>query len=108
MAQDLSPDGKLLEALRESGSDLSKLHKVDFLLRFPAQEAAEIASSQLVELAFAVEIAADADEKGWVVQASKRLYPVESDLLGLRDKLNVIAVAGGGTYEGWTARAIEN
>ena len=102
-----SADARLLEALRNSGADLALLHRFEFLLRFPTQEAAENAASQLVELAFAVEIAGEAEDDHWSVQAVKRMYPVESDLLGLRDKLEVIARSEGGTYEGWQARAVE-
>jgi len=43
----------------------------------------------------------------WAIQASKRMYPVESDLAGLRDKLEVIATAGHGGYDGWKARVDE-
>ncbi len=39
--------------------------------------------------------------RGW-----KRMYPVESDLQQLRDKLELIAAEGRGTYDGWKARAI--
>ena len=46
-----SADGKLIDELAKSGSDLSKLHDVDFYLHFPGQEAADRASEKLVELA---------------------------------------------------------
>jgi hypothetical protein len=34
------------------------------------------------------------------------MYPVESDLQGLRDKLQLLAAEGRGTYDGWRAKAI--
>ena len=34
-------DALALAQLEKSGSDLAKLHQFDFLLRFPAQKAAE-------------------------------------------------------------------
>lgn len=106
-AQATSPDAVALDRLARSGSDLSKLHRVDFFLRFPDQEAAENAESQLRELAFATETDRGDSGNGWVVRASKAMYPVESDLIGLRDKLNVIAAEGRGTYDGWQARAVK-
>jgi regulator of RNase E activity RraB len=106
-AQALSTDGVLLVKLAKSGSDLSKLHKVDFHLHFPTQEAAESAASQLAELAFATEIEGSDSGDEWKVLASKRMFPVERDLMGLRDKLNAIAEAEHGKYDGWQARVAE-
>ena len=106
-AQGTTPDGVALAQLKKSGSDLSKLHRVDFRLVFPSQEAAEQAEAQLVELAFKPETGQGEGEE-WIVVASKRMYPVESDLKGLRDKLEVIARQGRGTYTGWTASQVEN
>lgn len=101
--QDSSPDALLLKRLASSGSDLGKLHRFEFHLRFPSHEAAADAIAKLIELAFLPEDGAEQDGDGWVVRARKNLYPVESDLRGLRDKLDVIAAEGGGVYEGWQA-----
>lgn len=105
--QQRSADGKLIDELAKSGSDLKKLHDVDFYLHFPSQEAAERASEKLVELAFSIELEQPDGEDHWVVRASKVMYPVESDLMGLRDKLTLVAREGEGTYEGWRARMKE-
>ena len=43
----------------------------------------------------------------WLVHAVKRLYPVESDLIGLREKLDDIARQYKGAYTGWTAKVAE-
>jgi hypothetical protein len=42
MAQQLSPDAKLLEQLAESGSDLQQLHRFEFTLRLPTKFSAEL------------------------------------------------------------------
>ncbi len=101
-----SPDGKGLEELAKSGSDLSQLHQVDFFLHFPTQKAAERAAARLEGFAFSTKV-----ERGksgqWVVQGTKVMYPVESDLSGLRDKLNAIAAEEHGAYDGWQARIKE-
>jgi len=101
-----SADGKALDELERSGSDLSKLHQVDFFLRFPTQKAAERAQLRLEPLAFETKIERARTGDGWMVQGTKRMYPVETDLIGLRDKLEVIADEEQGVYEGWRARAI--
>jgi hypothetical protein len=97
----LSPDAQSLEQLAKSGDDLSRLHRIEFRLRFPNEEQATEAAVRLEDLAFAATFERDGAGEGWVVIALKRMYPVESDLAGLREKLDVIAAAGGGSYEGW-------
>jgi hypothetical protein len=106
-AQASSPDRISLDQLASSGSDLSKLHHFDFLLRFPTEKAAERAVSKLVPLAFEATAGRGKSGTEWEVRASKKLYPIESDLNGLRDKLNAIAAQEHGSYDGWKARVIE-
>lgn len=100
----MTPDAQSLEQLAKSGSDLKKLHQFEFTLRFPTQKAAEKAELQLIGFAFAINIEPGKSGSEWVVLASKKMFPVESDLSGLRDKLNEIAAAGRGAYEGWKAK----
>jgi hypothetical protein len=107
VAQERSPDGQNLDQLARSGSDLTKLHHVDFLLRFPTRIAAERAELQLIGLAFDTKIESGKTPDERVIRASKVMYPVESDLMGLRDKLEGIAAEGHGVYEGWRARVFE-
>jgi hypothetical protein len=102
-----SPDATLLAQLARSGSDLTRLHRIDFTLRFPSRFTAEQAELKLVGLAFLdTKIEPGKSDKEWVVRGWKRMYPVESDLQQLRDKLELIAVEGRGTYDGWKAKAI--
>lgn len=106
-AEEHSTDGKLLDELSKSGADLEQLHRFDFFLRFPTQKAAQQAEFKLIQLAFVDTLIEPADGgNAWKIQASKNMYPVESDLQGLRDKLEVIAREGKGTYLGWRAKAI--
>jgi hypothetical protein len=102
-----SRDGLALAQLEKGGSDLSKLHEFDFLLRFPTQKVAERSTLMLAGLAFDSRVERGKSEAEWMVHAIKRLYPVESDLIGLRDKLEDIARQLKGTYVGWTAKVAE-
>jgi hypothetical protein len=104
MAQELSPDAKLIEQLARSGSDLGKLHRIEFLLRFPTQAAAKRAEAELLGLAFETKVERGKSDSEWNLTAAKRMYPLEPDLAGLRDKLNAIAATGKGSYDGWRAR----
>jgi hypothetical protein len=106
-AQERSADARGLERLAKSGSDLSRLHQFDFSLRFPTQKAAERAELQLIGFAFATKIEPGKTATERVIQASKKMFPIESDLMGLREKLDAIAAEGHGVYEGWQARRAE-
>jgi hypothetical protein len=103
-AQQPVADAQGLQQLAKSGSDLEKLHQIDFTLRFPNQKAAERAELDLMAFAFStkVEPGRTADER--VIKATKRMFPIESDLTALREKLDAIAAKGRGSYEGWRAR----
>lgn len=99
-----SPDGKLIDQLSRSGSDLTKLHQIDFALRFPTQQAAERAELQLIGFAFTTRMEPGKTAEERVIRATKVMYPLESDLQGLREKLDAIAAQMRGTYEGWKAK----
>jgi Regulator of ribonuclease activity B len=81
--------------------------RIEFHLRFPSQLAATHAAQQLIDLAFATRIEAGANNTERVISAVKVMRPVESDLMGLADKLNAIAAAGRGAYEGWNVAAAD-
>ena len=102
-----SPDAVLLEQLAKSGSDLTKLHRIDFTFHFPSQFSAQRAELHLVGLAF-IDTQVERGKSGnqWVLRGWKRMYPVESDLQQLRDKLEVIAMEGRGTYDGWKGKPV--
>jgi hypothetical protein len=99
-----SPDGRLIDELAKSGSDLSKLHQFEFTLRFPTSVAAERADLKLIGLAFKTRIEPGKSPDERVLRGTKVMYPVESDLEGLRQKLTTIAAESRGVYEGWKAK----
>jgi len=107
MQQELSPDARLIDQLARSGSDLGKLHRIEFLLRLPTQKAAQRAELTLLGFAFETKIERGKSDSDWLVRATKVMYPNEPDLSGLRDKLNAIAEQGKGSYEGWKAKLAE-
>ena len=100
-------DAQLLAQLQQRGSDLEKLHEFDFVLLFPTQKAADRSMLMLEGLAFSARVERGRSDAEWRVHAVKRLYPVESDLIGLRDKLDDIARQLKGRYTGWTAKVAE-
>lgn len=99
------PDAAGIAKLAAAGADLSLVHRIEFHLHFPTRFKADEAALKLEGLAFATTVTQDSRNKRWQLLGVKRMYPVESDLRGLRDKLEVVATEGKGSYDGWTARA---
>lgn len=99
-------DAQSIDQLVKAGGDVSKLYSLEFTLRFPSQKAAERAELQVIGFAFATKIEHGKSADQWLLLATKKMYPVESDLSGLRDKLNAIAADTGGIYEGWKAKLL--
>ncbi len=60
------PDSMAVQQLAKSGSDLSKLHRVEFHLSFPSENAAADAVARLEELAFATTLERDDATDEWV------------------------------------------
>ena len=103
-AQQPVADAQGLQQLAKTGSDLEKLHQIDFTLRFPSQKAAERAELDLMAFAFSTKIEPGKTAEERVIKATKRMFPIESDLTALREKLDAIAAKGRGSYEGWRAK----
>jgi hypothetical protein len=66
-----SPDGRLIDQLKQSGSDLNKLHQIEFTLRFPSQLAAERAELELTGLAFTTKVEPGKAPEERVIRAGK-------------------------------------
>lgn len=96
-------DAEGVAQLVRAGVDVSAPVELQFLLRFPSEEDSFTAASRLEELAFSPAMEQDEARNEWVIVATKRMYPVESDLAGLRIKLNAVAKDCHGAYEGWRA-----
>lgn len=101
-----SPDRVLLDQLAKTGSDPEKLHRIEFTLHLPSQKAAQRAEMQLLGFAFETRIEAGKTPTDWVLRGTKKMYPREPDLAGLRDKLEAIAAEQKGRYEGWRAKPL--
>jgi hypothetical protein len=97
-------DAESIAQLAKAGSDLTQLHQIDFVLRFPTQKAGLKAELALQGFAFQTKLQPGKAAAEWIIHAIKIMYPLESDLSGLRDKLEVIAAEGKGSYDGWTAK----
>ncbi len=105
--QNTDPDGQVLDQLKKAGSDLSKVHDIEFFLYFPNQETAENVKKELIVKGFTVELNQSAKGQDWLCQATKKMLPVHTDLVKLRKELTSLAVKYNGEYDGWGTQLVQ-
>jgi regulator of RNase E activity RraB len=93
-------DGATLDALAHAGSNLSRVHTIEFFLYFPTQAAAEQAAAAL-RSEFTVEVRPPDDGSDWLCFATRAMRPELAPLRALRERFTALAEAGGGAYDGW-------
>lgn len=103
----LDPDEAVLTELNKVGSDLSKPHGIEFFLYLPSEADARQAAEQLTVDGFEVEVSQAAEGSDWVCLATKTMVPNLADLQQIRLKLERIAAATGGVYDGWGSPVVD-
>jgi hypothetical protein len=98
---DDDPDGQVLKQLVVAGSDLSKPHQVEFFLYFPDEERASRAYRELATEGFSGKVDRAATGPGWLCFVTKQIVPTHATMLGIRKRMEGLATAGGGEYDGW-------
>jgi hypothetical protein len=99
----LEADRQTLTALREAGADLTKLTEVNFYLYFPTQAAAADAAAQAQTPELPARVVRAADGKAWLCFVSGTMVPTESAIHAASARLQAVATALGGDYDGWEA-----
>ena len=103
-------DRLVLAQLRKAGADLAIPREVVQYLYFPTEDAARTASRSLSALGYSVDVdaSADADEdppNPWLALARAEMVVDEKWVTEMRPKMEEIAGASGGEYDGWEAAA---
>jgi hypothetical protein len=88
-----------LDQLKKAGNDLSKQHKIEFVLSFSTQSVAEQAAPRLRSAGFGVEVKQDGSD--WRCLATKTMIPDLAALEQIHRDMDQIAASLGGRYEGW-------
>jgi hypothetical protein len=101
-----SMDGKTLVQLAKAGSDIKKLHNIDFFFYFPTQDEAEKAAPKLAALGLSTKMDRAAKGSNWVIHGTKTMVPSEVELERLRRSFDEIATAQSGDYDGWGAEVV--
>jgi hypothetical protein len=99
----LESDRQTLVALRDAGADLTKPTEVNFYLYFPTQAAAADAASQAQTPELPARVMPAADGKAWLCFVSGTMVPSESAIRAASARLQAVASALGGDYDGWEA-----
>src|SRR5262245_59214596 len=95
------PDGQVLKQLVAAGSDLSKPHRVEFFLYFPDEERAARAYRELAAEGFSGKVERAAVGPSWLCFITTEIKPSHATMLGFRKRMEGLATAGGGEYDGW-------
>lgn len=99
-------DQLVLVQLRQSGSNLSKPHSIEFFLYFPTQSVAEKASQNVRDAGFAVEVRRAAQGDSWLCFATKTMVPALPDLQRIRQHFMELAGSMNGEYDGWGTQVV--
>ena len=97
----LDPDQAVLVQLRKAGSDLAKMHAIEFFLYFPSQDSAEQAKNQVLTAGFQAEVKRAAQGDSWLCFATKQIVPELVTLQKIRKGFDALAASLGGDYDGW-------
>jgi hypothetical protein len=94
-------DDQVLKQLAAAGSDLSKPHDLEFFLYFSDEARAATACRQLTAEGYAGKVDRAAKGPQWMCFVTRRLVPDHAAMVAIRRRMNELAAAGGGEYDGW-------
>ena len=102
-------DGDVLDAMAESGIDMSKPVPIEFVIDTPSEQSAKSIEADVAAAGFpAVAEFEDGDKEegidpGWVVTVEVEMAPEYQPIIDLQKKLQDFASAHGGQVDGWGA-----
>ncbi len=95
-------NAEILKSMKEDGSDLAPLRRVDFSQVFPSRASAESFASAAMEAGFDTAVEeVDRSEDPWDVTASKEMVPSAENVTAAEEKLGALAQASDGRSDGW-------
>jgi regulator of RNase E activity RraB len=104
----LEQDANVVALLKQNGSDLSKLHNVDFFLILPNKSAADSVASELKVQGYSIRRSSRVPEsESWEVHAQRKVAPQLETMQGLTVALTKLAEKYGGLYDGWGAETVK-
>lgn len=104
--KELDKDEKVIEALKEHGSNIDNPHSIDFWLDFDNEASARKAAEILLEKGFGSKILKSQDHMVYTCQANKELIPSLDTMRSITSEFDEIAKSLGGNYDGWGAEIV--
>ncbi len=99
-------DSKVVKALIENGSDITKDHLIDFLFYFDTLESAGIVANTLKANEFEVKVFENEDGS-FSVEAKKSMVPSVETMQDLTQRLEGLASKYNGEFDGWGTEVVE-
>ena len=99
-------DAQGIDRLKNAGSDLTRVHAIEFLFYFHSRASADEASRRLHADGYKVSIEGGAGGTRCILRATRSMVPHLSELQVLRSKLDELAEREGGLYDSWKAEAV--
>ncbi len=101
-------DYKIIKALKENGSDLSKPHLIDFFFDFNAneQEQAKTIVNIVKKEGFSCNLHKN-DDGTYTIQANKSLIPTLESMQAITQQFKQLTKKNGGKYDGWGTEIVK-
>lgn len=101
-------DARVIENLVAAGSDISKLHNVDFFMLLPSEAQAKMAAAEMERLGYTVaSIDQPPGQSQWQIQATRRMAPQLEAMTATTRELEAVAARHGGDYDGWGTGVVD-
>ena len=99
-------DFKVIQALKENGSDVTKPHEIDFFFDFSTFDEAAPVAQAIDKDGFVVKVFEN-DDGSYTIEAKKTLIPDVSVMQELTRKFDSLTEKHGGNYDGWGTEVVE-
>ncbi len=100
-------DQEVLDALRQSGSDLSRPHALELYLYLPDEARARRAAFDLSAEGVAVITRRASMGPGWLCLARMSMVPAPDAIAEIRNRFEGLAAELGGEFDGWEAGVVK-
>jgi regulator of RNase E activity RraB len=101
-------DYKVLKALKENGSDLSKPHLIDFFFDFDATEQEQVATIvNLIEKEGFNSQVNKNNDGSYTIKARKSLIPTLKSMQAITQQFKQLTKKHGGKYDGWGTEIVK-
>ena len=101
-------DARVIENLVAAGSDISKLHNIDFFMLLPSKAKAKAAATDIEQLGYTIaSVDRPAGQSQWQVHATRVMAPQLEAMTATTRTLEAVAAKHGGDYDGWGTGVVE-